>query len=55
MLALALGQAMAPTAFMNTGLTLESSYIRELVGIGEMDFSSQRMSEITRILGEALF
>ncbi|MDY0237003.1 MAG: hypothetical protein RBR71_13340 [Gudongella sp.] len=53
MLALAMGQAMAPTAFMDTRLTLESSYIRELVGIGEMDFSSQRMSEITRILGEA--
>lgn len=53
MLALAMSQAMAPTAFMDTQLTLESSYIRELVGIGEMDFSSQRMSEITRILGEA--
>ena len=53
MLVLAMGQAMAPTAFMDTALTLESSYIRELVGIGETDISSQRMSEITRILGEA--
>ena len=53
MLALAMGQAMAPTAFMDTTLTLESSYVRELVGISGMDVSSQRMSEITRILGEA--
>lgn len=53
MLVLAMGQAMAPTAFMDTALTLESSYIRELVGIKETDVSSQRMSEITRILGEA--
>lgn len=53
MLALAMGQAMAPTAFMDTTLTLESSYVRELVGISGMDVSSQRMSEITRMLGEA--
>ncbi len=38
MLALALSQAMAPTVFMDTGLTLESSYIRELIGIVEMVF-----------------
>lgn len=37
----------------DTELTLESSYIRETIGIGEMDFSSQRMSEITKTLGEA--
>lgn len=53
MLALALGQAMQPGALMDTEITMESSYIRELVGIGEMDLSSQRMSEITKTLGEA--
>ena len=50
---LAMAQAMSPTPFMDTQITLESTYIREIIGIGEMDFSSQRMSEITQMLGEA--
>lgn len=53
LLCLAMAQALLPTPYMDTNLTLESTYIRESVGIGEMDFSSQRMSEITRTLGEA--
>jgi len=53
MLALAMAQAMEPTAFMDTEIALDASYVRELVGIGEMDFSSQRLSEFTRTLGEA--
>lgn len=53
MLALAMAQAMAPTAFMDTEITMGSSYVRELIGIDGTDFSSQRMSEIARILGEA--
>ncbi len=52
-LCLAIGQALAPVPFMDTEITLESTYIRETVGVGEIDFSSQRMSEITRILGES--
>lgn len=50
---LAIGQALSPSPFMDTELTLGSSYIRETLGVGEMDFSSQRMSEITKVLGEA--
>ena len=53
LLCLAMAQALLPTPYMDTNLTLESTYIRESVGIGGMDFSSQRMSEITRTLGEA--
>jgi len=53
MLALAMAQAMEPTAFMDTEIALDASYVRELVGIGDMDFSSQRLSEFTRTLGEA--
>lgn len=53
MMCLAMAQALSPTPFMDTELTLESTYIREVVGLGEMDFSSQRMSEITKVLGEA--
>ena len=53
LLCLAMAQALLPTPYMDTNLTLESTYIRESVGIGEMDFSSQRMSEIARTLGEA--
>lgn len=37
---LAIAQALSPTPFMDTELTLESTYIRETIGIGEMDFSS---------------
>jgi len=54
MLALAMAQAMEPTAFMDTEIALDASYVRELVGIGDMDFSSQRLSEIAHTLGEAV-
>ncbi|MFT0898133.1 hypothetical protein [Candidatus Methanoprimaticola sp. MG2] len=50
MMCLAMAQALSTTPFMDTELTLESTYIREVVGLGEMDFSSQRMSEITKVL-----
>ena len=53
LLCLAMAQALLPTPYMDTDLTLESTYIRESIGVGEMDFSSQRMSEITRTIGEA--
>ena len=48
-----MAQALLPTSYMDINLTLESTYIREFIGIGDMDFSSQRMSKITRTLGEA--
>ena len=53
LLCLAMAQALLPTPYMDTDLTLESTYIRESIGVGEMDFPSQRMSEITRTIGEA--
>lgn len=52
-MALAIAQAMAPTPFMDTQYTIESSYIRESLDLDTMDFSSQRLSEIMTILGEA--
>ena len=52
-LCLAMAQALAPTPFMDTEITMESTYIRETLGMGGTDFSSQRMSEITKILGES--
>ena len=52
-LCLAMAQALAPTPFMDTEITLESTYIRETLGLGRTDFTSQRMSEITKILGES--
>ena len=52
-LALAMAQAMAPTPFIDTQYVIESSYIPEIVGVTGIDFSSQRLSEMTKILGEA--
>ena len=52
-LALAMAQAMAPSPFMDTQYVIESSYIPEMVGVTGIDFSSQRLSEMTKILGEA--
>ena len=52
-LALAMAQAMAPSPFMDTQYVIESSYIPEIVGVTGIDFSSQRLSEMTKILGEA--
>ena len=52
-MALAMAQAMAPTAFMDTEYTIEGSYIRESLGLERMDYTSQRLSEITKTLGEA--
>lgn len=54
MLALAMAQAMEPTSFMDTEIALDASYVRELLGIENMVFSSQRLSEIAHTLGEAV-
>lgn len=51
-LALAMAQAMAPTAFMDTEYTIDGSYIRESLDLERMDYTSQRLSEITKTLGE---
>jgi transposase len=53
MMVLAMAQALSPTPFMDTKTVIESTYIRETVGLGEMDLSSQRLSEMTKIIGEA--
>ena len=52
-MALAMTQAMFPTAFMDTEYTIEGSYIRESLNLETMEFTSQRLSEVTRMLGEA--
>ena len=39
-LCLAMAQALAPTPFMDTEITLESTYIRETLGLGRTDFTS---------------
>jgi len=52
-MALAMAQAMSPTAFMDTQYTIEGSYIRESLDLKTMEFTSQRLSEITKVLGEA--
>jgi len=52
-MALAMAQAMSPTAFMDTEYTIEGSYIRESLNLETMEFTSQRLSEVTKMLGEA--
>lgn len=52
-MALAMVQAMSPTAFMDTEYTIEGSYIRESLNLETMEFTSQRLSEVTKMLGEA--
>ena len=53
MTVLAMAQALSPAPFMDTETVVGSTYIRETVGLGGMDLSSQRMSEMTKIIGEA--
>jgi len=53
MTVLAMAQALSPAPFMDTKTVVESTYIRETVGLGGMDLSSQRQSETTKIIGEA--
>jgi len=52
-LALAMAQAMAPSPFMDTQYVIGGSYIPEIVGVTGLDFSSQRLSDMTKVLGEA--
>lgn len=52
-LALAMAQAMAPTPFTGTQYVIDGSYIPGIVDATGIDFSSQRLSEMTGILGEA--
>ena len=52
-MALAMAQAMSPTAFMDTEYTIDGSYIRESLNLERMEFTSQRLSEVTKTLGEA--
>lgn len=53
MKAMAMAQAMNPAALMDTQITMDSSFIRETVGLRDMEFPSQRISEMVRIIGEA--
>lgn len=53
MMVMAMAQALSPAPFMDTGTVVGSTYIRETVGLGGMDLSSQRLSETTKIIGEA--
>ena len=53
MTVLAMAQALSPAPFMDTETVVGSTYIRETVGLGGMDLSPQRLSETTKIVGEA--
>ncbi len=53
MTVLAMAQALSPAPFMDTETVVESTYIRETLGLGGTDLSSQCLSEMTEIIGEA--
>ena len=52
-LALATAQAISPTPFMDIEVVMENTCIPQMMNVDENIFSSQRLSEAVKILGEA--